>query len=109
MREGMRVLLKNEARLYARRVSAIEIKNCVCAYMFTAPARLAWDRFRAGPPGGWPPGAEAFAVLSTLEQTYWMHLDRWRADLEQLAQPCTDSTAPTSPDVSSDRSSSDVT
>jgi hypothetical protein len=36
-------------------------------------------------------------------------LDRWRADLEQLAQPCTDSTAPTSPDVSSDRSSSDVT
>jgi membrane protein YqaA with SNARE-associated domain len=29
------VLLKNEARLYARRVSAIEIKNCVPAYKFT--------------------------------------------------------------------------
>jgi hypothetical protein len=36
-------------------------------------------------------------------------LDRWRADLEHLVQPCTDSTAPTSPDVSSDRSSSEVT
>ncbi len=65
------------------------------------------------------------AVLAALEQVYWMHpdrlaavvampadvtlLDRWRADLEQLAQPCTDSTAPTKPEVSSDRSSSDVT
>ena len=90
-------------------LSVVIVGPLAVAYMFKAPARLAWDRFRAGPPGGWPPGAEAFAVLSTLEQTYWMHPDRWRADLEQLAQPCTDSTAPTSPDVSRDRSSSDVT
>ncbi len=39
-------------------------------------------------------------------------LDAWTAELTQRAagaQPCTDSTAPTSPAVSSDRSSSDVT
>jgi hypothetical protein len=30
------VLLKNEARLYAREIPAFEIKNCVCAYRFTA-------------------------------------------------------------------------
>ncbi len=39
-------------------------------------------------------------------------LDAWTAELTQRAagaQPCTDSTAPTSPEVSSDKSSSDVT
>ncbi len=39
-------------------------------------------------------------------------LDVWTIELTERAahaQPCTDSTAPTSPDVSSDRSSSDVT
>ena len=41
-----------------------------------------------------------------------VRLDAWTAELTERAahaQPCTDSTAPTSPDVSSDRSASDVT
>jgi hypothetical protein len=35
MRKGKAVLLKNEARLYARRISAIEMKKRLCAYKFT--------------------------------------------------------------------------
>jgi membrane protein YqaA with SNARE-associated domain len=37
-------LLKNEARLYAPRIPAVEIKNCVCAYMFAARPSLYWQR-----------------------------------------------------------------
>jgi hypothetical protein len=38
MGAGGDVLLKNEARLYARRIPWAEIKNCVCACVFAALA-----------------------------------------------------------------------
>ncbi len=80
-------------------------------YLLAPVLRWAWSRRRPSDATPSPDGAQACAGLAVPARVQWMHPDRLAELTERAAgaQPCTDSTAPTSPAVSSDRSSSDVT
>jgi hypothetical protein len=62
--------------------------------------------------GSWPQLGTLMTRHPEITSAGLARLDVWTAELAERAahaQPCTDSTAPTSPDVSSDRSASEVT